>query len=55
MAGIFYRSYSTGQSTGHCATDKQTSPKESPSPNHYPEFVLDRREIVWLSYQSIKQ
>ena len=38
-AGIFYRSHYTGQSTGHHATDKYTSPKESPSPNHYPKFV----------------
>ena len=25
------------------------------SPNHYPEFVLDRCETVWPSYESIKQ
>ena len=29
--------------------------QESPNPNHYPKFVLDQCETVWLSYQSIKQ
>ena len=46
-AGIFYRSHSTGQRTGHHATDIYPGSNVSPSPNHYPKSALRTRSKLF--------